>query len=177
MLMPDERVLRALKDDLHAALDGVAFGNQTLTVRHHRHRDASESQWPCLSIRRVSADPSGTYGRETNDYGLPEAVWELSVDLVVDVKLPPEDDESELADPSGYATPSQIVAAALNHLFPDQEEGGEENTLAGHAWMMRYDGSAPDALDATPDNIRVEERLVVLYRVRADRPTHLLMGN
>lgn len=175
--MPDERVLRALHDDLHPALNGAMFGGKPLTVRPHRHRDSKEWEFPCLAIRRVSADPSGTYGRETNDYGLPEAVWELSVDLVIDVNLPPEDDETLAADPTGYATPSQIVAAVLNQLFPDQETGGEENTLAGHAWMMRYDGSAPDALDATPDGIRVEERLVVLYRVRADRPTHLLMGN
>ena len=101
---------------------------------------------------------------------------ELAVDLVIDDDLPPEEEDpaSALQDPTGFGTHADILRLVLERLFPDLENGAEPNTLNGAVWDISYDGTAPNEGDATPDSARMEERLTLLYRVRADRPTVLL---
>lgn len=174
MTMPFITVLEALKAELVDALDGRTVGGKPITVRHHRHRETREDEWPCVSIRYISNDPSA-FGRQENDANLPEEVMELAVNLVIDMALPPEaTDESDAdLDPTGFGCHAQVLAIILDRLLP----GDEADTLGGTTWNIRYDGSANDEADASPDEARLEERLSLFYRVRADQPTVLLMGN
>ena len=173
MTMPFIQVAIALKTTLAAALapDGVK-------VRHHRHRESSQDELPCVGIRIMSNDPSDQ-GQQTTSSGLPEMVMELSIDLVIDMQLPaeveaPGDDASE--DPTGYGAPAAVMGKILDILFPGLDDG-DTNTLGGTTWDIRYDGTSPDEAEAEPDYARMEERLVLFYRVRADHPTTLLIGD
>lgn len=177
--MPYVPILIALRDEIQAAVDDADFGfERAVTVRHHRFREASSKMWPCVSIRRVSSDPASE-GRQENAYGLPEEVMELTVDLVIDMAIPPEIEEDDGAspdhDPTGYGDQADVLATILDRLFPGGDE--PENTLGGLVWQMRYDGSSDDDGVLGPDQTRMEERLTILYRVRADRPTELLTGS
>jgi len=173
--MPQIIVLLALKKEIADIFAIARVAGKKVTVRHERHRDAEQAVWPSVSIAYVSHDPSQEYGRQENDGGLPEEVWALSVNVVIDADLPPEatDEGDADLDPTGYGTHAAIMSLIIDRLFPD----GDENTIGGTTWQIRYDGSADNESDATPDNARVEERLTLLYRVRADRPNILLMGN
>jgi len=174
MRMPFIDVLRALKTELAQALDGRTVGGKAVTVRHFRHRESTIEEWPCIAIRYVSNDAS-SYGRQETNDGLPEQVMELAVDLVIDLELPAEatDENDDDIDPTGFECAGNMLAWALDALLP----GEESNTLGGTTWEIRYDGTAPDEGVQSPDLARLEERIVLLYRVRADQPTILLMGN
>jgi len=172
MPMPFIPVAIALKQELAANLPAP------IKVRHHRHRESTSDELPCVAIRIMSNDPSDQ-GRETTASGLPEQVMELAVDIVIDMDLAaevdaPGDDDSE--DPTGYGGPAAIMAQILDILFPGIDDG-DTNTLGGTTWLIRYDGTAPNEAEAEPDYARMEERLVLSYRVRADRPTELLLGS
>jgi hypothetical protein len=179
MPMPFVTIMIALETGVRALLAGETFGADTpITVRQHRHREPTQDELNCLSIRFVSNDPSSQYGEQETSGGLPEAVWELSLDLVIDMALSPEartpgdvgDD-----DPTGFGRHSEVLAEVLDWMFPG--DATQDNTLGGLIWQARYDGSADTETDSTPDFARMEERLVLLYRVRADRPTELLTGD
>lgn len=171
MTMPFIQVAIALKKELAANI------GMPVKVRHHRHRESSTDEYPCVALRIMSNDPSDQ-GRETTNDGLPEDVMELAIDVVIDMELTPEveapdDDDSE--DPTGYGAPAVVMARILDILFPGED--GDTNTLGGTTWSIRYDGTSPDEAEAEPDYARMEERLVLFYRVRADRPTELLLGS
>lgn len=170
-MMPFIPVLLALRAEIAAALDGGA-----VTVRHHRHREARTDEYPCVAIRFISNDAS-QLGEQTTSSGLPEQVMELVVNLVIDMDLQPEADDpaDTTGDPTGFGDPAIVIAAILDRLLPDLESGAEPNTLGGTTWMIRYDGTAPEEGDVSPDRARMEERLTLFYRVRADHPTTLLM--
>lgn len=175
MPMPFVTVMLALKVELaDALLETPIAGSKPVLVRHHRHREANEDEWPCVSIRYVSNDPS-QLGREETGGGMPEQVMELALNLVIDAPLPAEatsaDDED--LDPTGYGVLSDILAVCINRLFPELET----NTLGETTWMIRYDGNAAEEGSASPDQARLEERLTLFYRVRADQPTILLTGS
>jgi len=178
--MPHITVLIALKDAIATALARKAFGpNKDVKpkVRHYRHRNSAKGEWPCLAIRYVSHDPSSTVGRDEDDYGNPEVMMELAVNLTYDFKLPPEFDKFDDGvdpDPTGFGTPAEIIAEVLDLLLPGTDQG--VNTLGGTIWDIRSDGAAPETDELSSDQGRVEERLVLLYRVRGDRPTILLKG-
>lgn len=174
--MPYVPILIALKAGLEARFAGQVFNAKPVLVRHFRHRDAKNDERNCLSVRFVSSDPSGDQ-RQTDNHGDPEEVFELACNLVVDVNLPPEADAVAPADldPTGLGIPGEIMAWALDWLIPGQY--APENDLGGLVWEIRYDGTANDDADASPDFVRLEERLTIKYRVRADQPTLLLIGD
>jgi hypothetical protein len=176
MSMPYLTVLSALFAEVDAALAGKTIDGQAITVRHHRFRNTSSREMPCVAPRMISADPSATFGQAETQGGLPEQMMELAVNLVVDLEIDPEDDDpkSLAGDPTGYGRHAQVLAWILDRLLPDLEGGAEPNTLGGTVWDIRYDGTAPEDAEMSPDVGRMEERLTLFYRVRADHPTVLL---
>ena len=175
-MMPFLTVLMAFNDFTKQALAGYEANTKTVKVRHHRHRESTSAEWPCVSPRFISNDVS-QLGQETTPIGTPELIMELAVNLVIDTELPAESDDDAVAgdDPTGYGVAAGILETVLDALFPEGET--EPVTLGGVCWDIRYDGSAADEADASPDFARMEERFVLFYRVRADRPTELLMGS
>lgn len=173
--MPFIAVLLALRAEIAAAVEGRTIGAKPIGVRHARHRETKEAERPCVGLRFISNDAS-ELGEQTTSMGLPEQVMELVVNLVIDLDLKEEADAYDdlTGDPTGYGDQAQIIAWILDRLLPDLEAGAEVNSLGGLAWRIRYDGTAPDEGDASPDMARMEERLTIFYRVRADHPTELL---
>jgi hypothetical protein len=177
MTMPFIQLLLALHDEVEAAVAEMVVDGKSVTVRHHRFREARAEEYPCVSLRVATrADVSGL-GEQTTGGGHPEEVRELLVDLVIEMDLEPEEDDpaSIAADPTGFAGPSQILERILDQLLPDLiANGNVPNTLGGLVWRIQYDGDAVGDDESTPDAGRLEERLTLLYRVRADHPTELL---
>lgn len=176
MSMPYLTVLMALTAGVAEALDGKMIDGKAVTVRDHRFRETRTGERPCAAVRMISADPSATFGQQETQGGLPEQMMELAVNLVVDLDIDPEEDDplSLAGDPTGLAGHAQVLAWVLDWLLPDLEAGAEPNTLGGTVWDIRYDGTAPEDAEMSPDVGRMEERLTLFYRVRADRPTVLL---
>jgi hypothetical protein len=175
-MMPFVQVLLALRKELTLALDGKTHRGDPILVRHARHRESRSDERPCVSIVVVSPADISQDQRQTTGDGNPELVMELGVNIAIDLDLQAESDDplDESGDPTGFGDASAIIAWILDWLYPDPEEGGEENNLGGTCWMIRYDGSAPDDGTLSPDLARMEERLTILYRVRGDHPTKLL---
>jgi hypothetical protein len=175
-MLPRIQLLIALEAHLQAAVAQLP-ADERFKVRHHRHRDSDEGEWPCVAVRYVSDDTTGvTTGTDDPGPSMSETVMELSVDLVCDTALPAEVDAGEAApdlDPTGLATLCNPIEVCLKSLFT---EGLEPDSLGGTTWDIRYEGSGNDEA-STPDTGRMVERLVLVYRVRADDPTYLLTGN
>ncbi len=177
-MMPFIPIVLALRREVAAALAGHEIRGEAITARHFRHREARSDECPSVGIRIMSPADVSASSEQTTSTGLPEQLMELSINLVVDLELEPEADEvdDETGDPTGFGDHAQVVAWILDRLLPDLEAGAEPNTLGGLVWSIQYDGTAPseDGVDASPDRARMEERLTILYRVRADHPTTLL---
>jgi len=176
-MMPFNEILIALRAELADALATTVINGLPVTVRSYRHRESKTEERPCVAIRYMSNDVSPRVGRQETSAGMPEVVMELAVDLVIDMDLPEEEDDpaSIEGDPTGFGDHAAVLAVILDRLMPGPDvNDGEPNTLGGRLWDVAYDGTSPDEGDATPDAARMEERLVLLYRVRADQPTVLL---
>jgi hypothetical protein len=174
--MPFVQVLLALRAELTLALEGKTVDGKAVTVRHHRHRDSRTDERPCVAIKVMSSADISPDQRQTTGDGNPELVLELAVNLQIDLDLQAEADDplDETGDPTGFGDAGDVMVGILDHLFPDPEAGFDPNTLGGTAWMVRYDGTAPDDGELSSDLARMEERLTILYRVRGDHPTKLL---
>lgn len=176
-MLPRIVILEALRDHFRAAVPLVG-GRPAFRVRHWRFRSPANEEMPCVSLRYIGDDAPGvTRGSDGSAPSMAEEVFELSVELVADAPLPPEEDEvdgQDGADPTGLATCSSMLETCLNSLFTP---GQLPTTLGGLVWNIRYDGSGDDEDVSQPDNARLAERLTFEYRVRAEAPTHLLMGN
>lgn len=176
--LPRDQILRALKLHLQAVVPNVA-GSPKWKVRHHRHRATTYEEMPCLAIRYVADDATGVTNASDSAPSTAEDVMELKVDLIVDTEIPPESDRetagdaNEGEDPTGLGVPSEIIATSFDSIW---KEGEPVQTLGGLVWDIRYDGSGEDDELATSDNVRLSERLTLVYRVRAEAPHQLLIG-
>lgn len=179
-MLPRIQILQALKLALDAAVP-VVDGVPKWKVRHERNRDTAAEEMPCLAIRYI-ADDAPDVARGTDDgagLSLAEEAFELKIEFVVDTPIAPESDREtagdadEGEDPTGLALASEIIEASFDALFA---EGEEPNQLGGLVWETRYDGSGDNDEIATPDNVRLAERLTFVYRVRAEAPHKLLTG-
>lgn len=180
MTLPRIQILEALLLHFRAnvpLVDGVPM----FRVRHERFRDASREQWPCVSIRYL-ADDAPDVVRGTDDpsgLSMAESVMELRLELVIDTEIPPESDPetagdaNDGADETGLGDASRIAEICLGSIF---RAGEEAENLGGLIWDARYDGTGDNDELATPDNVRLAERLTLVYRVRAEAPHLLLTG-
>lgn len=180
MTLPRITILEALKLHLIAntpMVDGVPM----FKVRHERFRAARFDEMPCVSIRYLGDDaPNVTRGAEdAANLSLAESAMELRVSLIIDLPLPPEMDEEtagdpgEGDDPTGLEQASAIVEACLGAIF---REGEEIDTMGGVIWDAIYDGTGDNDDLESPDNVRMAENLTLVYRVRAEAPHKLLIG-
>ena len=177
MPLPRVALMLALKSHLAAAVAALPPGDSFL-VRHHRHRESTAEEWPCLAIKFVSDDTTGiTTGTDDDGLSMAETVMDLSVDLIADVDLEPERDAGEPADPdedpTGLAGPSRLIKVCLDSLLV---AGEPADKLGGLAWDIRHEGTGNDE-ESSPDAARMVERIVLVYRVRADAPTELLLND
>jgi hypothetical protein len=170
MTMPRVEILIALKEFLESK---AALAVRPFKVRHHRHRESSEEEYPCCAIRFVSEDPQGASASDAYPSSAEEVV-DLSVDLIfdgaIDVEIRTGDTGAD-GDPTGMGRVSAMSEVMLSALF---NVGGQPETLGGLLWNIRYDGTADDEPFSSPDFARVTERLVLQYRVRAEAPTQIL---
>lgn len=181
-MLPRDQILRALKLELEAVVPIDATldsAKPQWKVRHERFRPTTTEEWPCVAIRYIADDVSGVTNASDAQPSLAEQTMELSIALIVDTEIPAESDREtagdpdEGDDPTGLGTASEIVEACLGALFT---EGEEVNTLGGLIWDARYDGSGDNDDLVTSDNVRLSERLTLVYRVRAEAPHVLLTG-
>lgn len=176
-MLPREQILAALLVDLKTAAAAAAT---PFKVRHERFRSSTAEEWPCVSIRYLGDDAPGVATGSDTAPSLAEEAMELRLELIVDTPLPAESDQETAEDPddgddpTGFGVASAIVETCLGAIFT---EGQPINTLGGLIWDARYDGSGDNDDLATPDNVRLAERLTLVYRVRAEAPHVLLIGD
>lgn len=142
----------------------AAFGlAEPFQVRHHRNRATQKTERPCVSLRLVSIeiDPD-----RQQVHTQAEVCWAMTVDIVVDIELAPEADSAG-ADPTGW---NQLAGAAayVANLFLDP--GSDLLTLVDDTLPGDID---PDE-DSTPDDGRLAQSIVVLYRTLRSDLNHLL---
>lgn len=180
MTLPRILILKALKQTLQSQVPLVG-GVPLYKVRHHRNRETTLEEMPCVAIRYIADDvPGVTRGLdEPGALSLAESAMQLNVELIVDAPLAAESDRETAGDPddgeddTGLEFASEIVEKCLNALFT---KGEEVNTMGGVIWDVIYDGSGDNEDVGTPDNVRLAERLTLVYRVRAEAPQELLIG-
>jgi hypothetical protein len=181
-MLPRLLLLEALKAHFRANVPASEDDplKPAFKVRHMRFRNPTKKEMPCVSLRFVGDDaPGQVRGTDGEGLSMAEEVFELGVELVADAEIPPERDEEDGGDvddgedPTGLATCSDMIEILMNSLFT---EGEEAVTLGGLAWDIRYDGSADDDDVSKPDNVRLAERITLVYRVRAEAPTQILIG-
>lgn len=177
-MLPRDRLLRALKFAFDAVVPNDA-GVPRWKVRHWRNRAAALEEMPCVSVRYIADDAPGVSNASDESPSIAEEFMELGIELVVETPLPPESDREtagdadEGEDPTGLGVASEIIETCFDALFT---EGEEPNDLGGLVFTIRYDGSGNNDEIATPDNVRLAERLTLVYRVRAEAPHRLLTG-
>lgn len=180
MSLPRDQILQALVNTFRAAVPNVGDpAKPKWKVRHYRNRETAYEEMPCLAIRYVGDDAPGTTVPSDSDLSTAEDIFELSVELIVDTVIEPEHDRETAGDategtePTGLEASSEIIEATLGTLFTP---GEEVNTLGGLIWDARYDGSGDNDDVGTPDNVRLAERVTLVYRVRREAPHRLLIG-
>lgn len=179
--LPRDTILQALKSALQAAVPMVGDpARPKWKVRHWRNRETTFEEMPCVAIRYVADDAPGVTTASDTILSVAEAIFELGVELVVDTEIAPESDRDTAGDPdeglepTGLESASEIIKQCLDVLFTP---GEEPNALGGTVWDVRYDGSGDNDDVGTPDNLRLVERLTLVYRVRAEAPHVLLIGD
>lgn len=179
MPLPRDLILPAFKEALELEVPEVD-GKPKWKVRHERFRPTAVEEMPCVAIRYLGDDATGVSRPADEAPSTAEEVFELRVELVIDAPLPPESDvqtagdPDEGVDPTGLSTVSAIVETTLATMFT---EGEPVNTLGGLIWDARYDGTGDEGENATSNNVRLSERLTLVYRVRAEAPHVLLIGD
>lgn len=178
MALPRILILNALKNTLQASVP-VVDGKPKWKVRHYRNRETTFEEMPCIAIRYAGDDAPGVTTAGEGSLSMMEDAMELAVDLVVDTMVAAESDRetagdtTDGTDPTGLEEASEIVEKSLDTIF---KPGEEINTLGGLIWDARYDGSGDNDDVGTPDNVRLAERLTLVYRVRHEAPYKLLIG-
>jgi len=132
-------------------------------IRHLRNRKATKGEVPAMSLRLVTIelDPDRQAIHTSS-----EVCWKATVDMVLDIDLPPEE-ESDESDPTGW----NILTVSANEfagLYLD--EFSDIRKLVDDVMPGDVD---PDE-DSTPDNGRLAQSVVVLYRTLWNDPNHLL---
>jgi hypothetical protein len=183
-MLPRIQILQALKLHLQAAVpvdETFDPPKPMFKVRHERFRPTTLEEMPCVAIRYLGDDAEDvTRGiDDPSRLSIAESVMTVRVELIVDTQIPPESDRETGGDPTsgdddtGLEEASRIVEICLGSLF---QAGEEIESMGGLIWDARYDGSGDNDDLATPDNVRLAERLTLVYRARAEAPHELLVG-
>lgn len=159
-LSPPHQILKRMKEIAIAANLHTTFGlAQPFFIRHSRHRISKVTERPGISFRLVDIRLD-----ENNQqiHTQAEVCWAMTVDIIIDMELPAEIDDGTGNDPTGW---NQLAATGncVANLFLDPASTlltMVDDTLVGDI--------DPDE-DSTPDNGRLAQSIIVLYRtLRSD---------
>jgi hypothetical protein len=159
-MSPLQRQLVQLKLTLEAAgTDGV-FGADAPYFRHHRFRhttpqERAKSSLGCIAIR-FDDNSADTDQNESMDV----QKQRLGISLVYDYESLPGD------DPTGVGDASLVLLTAVKAL---RTEDSLMLQTADEVLM----GELVPAEESAGDSARLEQRLIVVYRVNSVDPTHL----
>lgn len=163
-ISPVDRILERMKTvaaaaDLHTAIGLPA----PFTIRHYRNRNTQKTERPAIAFRLVNIelDPD-----RQQIHTQEEVCWAMTVDIVVDMVLPAELDGVG-GDPTGWNQLSGTASSVAN-LFLDP--ASDLLTLVDDTLVGDVD---PDE-DSTPDDGRLVQSIVVLYRTLRSDLNHLL---
>lgn len=141
-------------EDLHLVV-GLA---EPIKIRHVRHRATQKTERPAIAFRLVNIELDEARQQvHTQD----EVCWAMTVDIIVDLELAPEADSGG-DDPTGW---NQLAALAnlTSNIFLQASGAlsiGVDDILPGD--------TDPDE-DSTPDEGRLAQGIIVLYRtLRSD---------
>lgn len=164
-LSPEHQILERMKSVTIAANLHTAFGLvDPFKVRHTRNRVSMKTERPCIALRLVSVelDPE-----RQQVHTQAEVCWAMTVDVIVDMELPAEDDVTGGDDPTGWNQLAATAHAVVN-LFLDP--ASDLLTLVDDTLPGDVD---PDE-DSTADDGRLAQSVVVLYRTLRSDLNHLL---
>lgn len=163
-LSPEHQILERMKTVAIAANLHTAFGlTDPFKIRHTRNRVSMKTERPCIAFRMVNVqlDPD-----RQQVHSQAEVCWEMTVDVIVDMELALEPDGGG-DDPTGWNQLAATAHAVVN-LFLDP--ASDLLTLVDDTLPGDVD---PDE-DSTPDNGRLAQSIVVLYRTLRSDLNHLL---
>lgn len=132
-------------------------------VRHQRHRYAQRQDRPCISFRLVNLardEERQTYHTSS------EVCWAAEIDIIVDLELPPESATID-ADATGWNNLA-VTANEVMKLFV--EDASPIKTIVDDVLTGDTD---PDE-ETKPDEGRLAQGIIVLYRTLFSDPNHLL---
>ena len=161
-LTPPHRILERM---LQIAIDAeihVPFGvAKPFNFRHHRHRYAKAHERPSISLRMIAPEINPDFEAI---HTMSEVCWKMTVDIIVDLDLAPE---GAGIDETGW---NQLfaIANAVTKLYV-----AEDSEIRLMIDDVLYGDVDPDE-DCTPDNGRLAQSVVVLYRTLWNDPNHLL---
>lgn len=153
-----------MKTVVEAADLQTAFGlAEPIRVRHVRHRNTMKTERPCISLRLVSIeiDPE-----RQQIHTQAETCWAMTVDIIVDMELSAEADSAG-DDPTGW---NQLAGTAAYVASLFLHPASNLLTLVDDTLPGDID---PDE-DSTPDDGRLAQSIVVLYRTLRSDLNHLL---
>ena len=163
-LHPSTRILNLMLAIAKAAEVHELVGLPTeFTIRHERNRRVTAGDMPAMSLRLVTVELDKD--RQTI-HSSSEVCWAMTVDLVLDMNLPPEQSVTE-PDPTGWNN-LMVAANAFARLYLS-----EDSTIRTIVDDVIYGDVDPDD-DSKPDTGRLAQSVIVLYRTLWNDPNHLL---
>lgn len=161
-LTPSDRILRSIVRTLRA-FDWVGAGLAAApTIRHAKRRYATPDEYPCISIKWDQDEPRQA-DQDQQYMSSGEMYVEMTLTLEIDTD-PGDDDEDE----TGMGFSSALAFLALRAL-----KDPEGDLLANWANSVTDRGRGDDP-DSTNDEARLEQVVIVLYRVSTEDPSVIL---
>lgn len=163
MQSPSSRILGRMLEIAKATDIGAALGLTSISARHERNRRATIGERPAMSLRlvKIELDPDRQVVHTSS-----EVCWQMTVDIVIDMELPKEGEDVD-GDDTGWNNVT-VAANAYAALFI-----AEGSSIRGLVDDVIYGDIDPDE-DSTPDNGRLAQSVIVLYRTLWNDPNHLL---
>jgi len=166
-ITPSDRVLRSIRATLRA-FDWIGAGfEKAPTIRHARRRYSRPDEFPCITIRWEQDEPRAD-GQDDNYITPDEMYVEMSLTLEIETETAGEDDDGGSDDETGLGMSSALAFAALRAL---KDELGD--LLSMWAQSVSDRGRGEDQ-DSTNDDARLDQKLIVLYRVSQADPSVIL---
>jgi len=161
-ISPISRILKRMKEIAEGAQLHEQFEmEQPFKFRHERHRRTTRGERPGVAFRLVNITVDGDAGQ-----GQSEIAWRAEIDIVVDLELPSENVDNG-GDETGWDMLSATGNEVANLFLPNESELRRlvDDILPGDV--------DPDE-DSKPDDARLAQSLVVLYRTPWDDLNTLL---
>ncbi len=161
-ITPSDRILRAVKATLQAFDWAGAGVSPAPFVRHALRRFSQPEEYPCITIRWEQDEPRAA--DQDQNYITPDETY-VEMRLTIEIDTDPAD---EPLDETGLGFSSALAFLALRAL---KDVDGELLRLWANSVTDRGRGEDPDS---TSDEARLEQVVIVLYRVSTEDPSVIL---